>query len=62
MALDPDELTALLDYESDGANVRSLFRFYVEGQTALYRLRSVEEYDTARRAARCVFFRVERDG
>ena len=62
MALDPDELTALLDYESDGANVRSLFRFYVEGQTALYRLRSVEEYDTARRAAKCVFFRVERDG
>lgn len=62
MALDPDELTALLDYESDGPNIRSLFRLCVDGQTALYRLRAVEGYNIARHTAECVFFRVERDG
>ncbi len=62
MAMDPAELTALLDYESDGPNIRSLFRLRIDGQTALYRLRSVDGYDTARRTAECVFFRIERDG
>lgn len=62
LALDPDELVALLDFESDGPNIRSLFRLYAGGQAALYRLRAVESYDTARRTARCVFFRAERDG
>ena len=60
-AVDPDELAALLDFEGEGPNIRSLFRLYVGGQAALYRLRAVESYDTARRTARCVFFRAERD-
>lgn len=61
VAVDPDELAALLDFEGEGPNIRSLFRLYVGGQAALYRLRAVESYDTARRTARCVFFRAERD-
>ncbi len=53
--IDAEELMALLDTTSDGANIRSLFRIEVDGQPTLYRLHAVKGYDTAQGIAKMVF-------
>lgn len=50
-----EELMALLNTSSEGANIRSLFRFEVDGQPTLYRLQAVKGYDTKRGIAQMVF-------
>ena len=55
VGISAEELMALLDTSSEGANIRSLFRFEVDGQPTLYRLQAVKGYDTERGIAQMVF-------
>ncbi|MBO5698002.1 MAG: hypothetical protein J6R90_06390 [Alistipes sp.] len=59
--IDADEYRALFDPSSSGATIRSLFRLVVGGQSSLFRLLSVEAYDTEHHTARCRFLRTFND-
>lgn len=52
-----DELMALNDFQAEGPDIRSLYRFEFCGQRALYRMVGVEGYDAERGVARICFAR-----
>ncbi len=51
----PSEYMALFDPEHEGATLRSRFRLSVGGNTSLFRLDSIEEYDIESMVAICRF-------
>ena len=53
--LSPQEYVSLFGPEGDGATIRSRFRLQVEGNSSLFRLEAIEEYDPESMIARCVF-------
>ena len=57
----PHELVALDDFEAEGPDFRSLFRFEFCGQRVLYRLKAIESYDAELGVARAIFAREEHD-
>lgn len=56
--LPPEQYAALLDPNSEGANIRSRFRLNIGGVSALFRLDAIESYDSAKYLARCRFQRL----
>ncbi len=61
LRLRPEELVALDDFEVEGPDLRSLYRFEFCGQRMLYRLAAIKEYDAERGVARAVFTREDHD-
>lgn len=61
LRIDADEYLALFDPASSGATIRSLFRLEVGGHSSLYRLLTVEDYDSQSHTARCRFLRTLND-
>ena len=57
LRLSPVEYAALFDPDGGGATIRSNFRLMVCGQSALFRLESIESYDAKSHVAHCVFVR-----
>lgn len=56
--LPPELYVALLDPNTDGANLRSRFRLNIKDTPALFRLDAIESYDTTKHLARCRFQRL----
>lgn len=61
LRIDPDEYLALFDPSTSGATIRSRFRLSEGGHSSLFRLLSVEAYDTEHQTARCRFLRTLND-
>ena len=57
----PHEYVDLFDPESEGASILSLFRLNIEGESSLFRLCAIDEYDMATNRATCVFQRITTD-
>lgn len=53
----PIEYASLFVPNHSGATIRSNFRLKAGGQSSLFRLESIESYDTTNNIARCVFVR-----
>ena len=61
MHLTPADAAALFDGSVEGPSVRSLFRLRTGGQSALYTLEAVENYNPATGYARCTFLKTDND-
>ena len=57
----PHEYVDLFDPESEGASILSLFRLNIDGESSLFRLWAIDEYDMATNRATCVFQRITTD-
>lgn len=53
--LSPQEYISLFSPEGEWATIRSRFRLQVEGNSSLFRLEAIEEYDPESMIARCLF-------
>lgn len=56
--LPPEQYVALLDPNTEGANLRSRFRLNIQNTPSLFRLDAIEGYDGERYIARCRFQRL----
>lgn len=61
LRLSPAEYVALFDPDNNGATIRSRFRLQVGGNSSLFRLDEVVEYDAERGVAKCRFQRLMQD-
>lgn len=61
MYLPPSDYVALLDPNSEGANIRSRFRLSVAGNSSLFILERLERYDAESMVALCTFRRLMTD-
>lgn len=61
VSISPLEYAALFDPSSMGATIRSRFRLAVGGNTSLFVLDAIEDYDVERHVARCRFRRLMQD-
>lgn len=61
LRLMPDEYIGLFDPNGEGASLFSLFRLEFEGESSLFRLYTIEEYDVENCTARCTFQRITTD-
>lgn len=59
--IQPSEYAKLFDPGHNGANIRSIFRLNVGGHSSLFRLDSIERYDTDTYVATCTFQRMLND-
>lgn len=57
----PLEYAALFDPNHDGATISSLFRLSFDGDSSLFRLLAIDNYDTEHHTARCRFLRTLND-
>jgi hypothetical protein len=61
LRLSPAEYVAIFDPDNTGATIRSRFRLQVGGNSSLFRLDEVVEYDAERGVAKCRFQRLMQD-
>ena len=61
VSISPLEYAALFDPSGRGATIRSRFRLAVGGNTSLFVLDAIEDYDVERHVARCRFRRLMQD-
>lgn len=59
MHLTPDDAAGLFACKPRSASVRTLFRLRTAGQSALYTLEAVKDYNPARGTARCTFLKTD---
>lgn len=57
----PSDYVSLFDLDSTGATIRSRFRLAVGGNSSIFRLHSIEDYDLDTHTAKCVFIRTLAD-